>query len=310
MVINSSLDRKPFLDYNGQIQQLKSKNLMIPDEPYAKYILEKVSYYNLINGYKDVFKNPSSNNYLNDTTFDDIYNLYQMDACLRNVFLKYFLIVEKHIKSSISYHFTSLYGNGRFAYQNTANYDFGNHSKDIQKLFHKIDNKICGQYVSPQIAHYYKTYQDVPLWVLNTDLTFGETATMFRYLKGSCKTRICNDFNKIGKSDLSKMLILLTKFRNVCAHGNRLFSYHTQDALLDNIVHKNLDIPLDNNLYRYGKSDLFAAVIALKFLLSNEDFHLFYRDLKKLLKQYEPSEKILFMMGLPDNWSSIIDIEI
>ena len=64
---------------------------------------------------------------------------------------------------------------------------------------------------SPQIAHYMNTYQDVPLWVLITDLTFGETACMYRYLKGHCKTLVCNDFHHIGRNDLGKMLVILTK---------------------------------------------------------------------------------------------------
>ncbi len=34
-----------------------------------------------------------------------------------------------------------------------------------------MTGKINGRHPSPQVAHYMNTYQDVPLWVLITDLT-------------------------------------------------------------------------------------------------------------------------------------------
>lgn len=304
------LQKKPFLDYPAQINHLKQKQLLITNEVSAQNALEKIGYYGLINGYKDIFKNPSTNNFLSNTTFDDIYNLYLFDAELRNVFLKYILILEKHIKSSISYHFSNTYGNGLSYYQDLNNYDFDKHLSDVQYLFHKMNGKIYGKHPSPQIAHYLTTYQDVPLWVLATDLTFGEIASMYRYLKGHCKTLICNDFHQIKRNDLGKMLIILTKFRNICAHGNRLFNAQTQDSLPDLLAHKKLKITNINSRYQQGKSDLFAVVISLKYLLCPSDFRRFYYDIKKIIKHYTPSEQTLKLMGFPHNWMSILRIKV
>ena len=305
-----SLQKKPFLDYQSQIKYLKQKQLAIPNETTAITALEKVSYYGLINGYKDIFKNPSTHNFYSGTTFDDIYNLYLFDAELREIFLKYILIFEKHIKSSISYHFSNTYGNGIAFYQDIKNYDYGKNIADVQYLFRKMNGKINGKHPSPQVAHYMHTYQNVPLWVLTTDLTIGETASMYRYLKGHCKTLVCNDFHHIGRNELGKMLIILTKYRNICAHGNRLFNAKTQDSISDLIAHKKLHIPQVNFRYQYGKSDLFAVVISLKYLLDVSDFRLFYYGLKKLIKKYNPSEKTLELMGFPHNWMSILRIKV
>ena len=84
----NNLLKKPFLDYQAQIKYLKQKQLVINDEASATTALEKVSYYGLINGYKDIFKDPATSNFYPGTTFDDIYNLYLFDAELRDVFLK------------------------------------------------------------------------------------------------------------------------------------------------------------------------------------------------------------------------------
>ena len=299
-----------FLDYNAQIQNLKNKNLIINDDNSAIAILSKTSYYGLINGYKNVFKDPATNKYVSGTTFDDIYQLYLLDADLRDIFLKYILIFERHIKSSISYHFSELYGSGIAEYQNLSNYDYGKQVNQVQKLFDKMNQKIKGSHASPQVKHYLSLYQDVPLWVLTTDLTFGETASMYRFLKGTCKTNVCNDFHQIGRTELGKMLILLTKARNICAHGNRLFNLHTSDSILDCPAHQKLKIPKNGNLYEYGKSDLFAVVIALKYLLEPTVFRAFYYELKKILKKYNPSSAILESMGFPSNWMSILRIKV
>ena len=47
---------KPYLDYECQIEKLKSKHLIISDEEYALKMLKKYSYYSLICGYKEPFK--------------------------------------------------------------------------------------------------------------------------------------------------------------------------------------------------------------------------------------------------------------
>lgn len=306
----SLLHQKPFLEYDRQIEYLKSKGLQISNSEYAISILQKISYYSLINGYKDIFKNQQTHDFINGTTFENIYTLYLFDADLREFFLKYILIVEANIKSSISYHFTKLYGNGIAYYQDKFNYDYGNNEKDIKKLFYKMDCKIHGKFRSPQVSYYMNTYHDVPLWVLNTDLTLGEIATMYRYLKGHCKTQVCNDFHHMKRNELGKMLIVLTKFRNICAHGNRLFNFHIQDAILDSIVHKELHIPQKAGMYQYGKNDLFSAVISLKHILSKEDFQAFFCSLKDTLLKYKPNAAILLAMGFPENWSSILKIQI
>lgn len=308
--MSSNLQKKPFLDYKAQIKYLKQKQLNIHDESAAIAALEKVSYYGLINGYKDIFKNPDTNNFYPDTTFSDIYNLYLFDSELRNVFLKYILIFEKHIKSSISYHFSNIYGNGITFYQDINNYDYGRNISDIQYLFRKMNGKIHGRHPSTQVAHYMNTYHDVPLWVLITDLTLGETASMYKYLKGHCKTLVCNDFHHIGRNELGKMLVILTKYRNICAHGNRLFNAKTQDSIPDLIAHKKLRISKVNARYKQGKSDLFATVISLKYLLDATDFRHFYYELKKVIKKYHPSDKTMKLMGFPPNWMSILRIKV
>ena len=55
---------KKFLTYDQQIEKLqKEKQLTISDVPSAIHMLEHISYYSLIGGYKDLFKHKPSGKY-------------------------------------------------------------------------------------------------------------------------------------------------------------------------------------------------------------------------------------------------------
>ncbi len=46
---------KPFKTYDEQIKILLSRNINIPDYDFARMVLSSLSYYTIINGYKDTF---------------------------------------------------------------------------------------------------------------------------------------------------------------------------------------------------------------------------------------------------------------
>ena len=102
---------KTFLTYQQQLHILEhDKQLAIPDSDYAKKMLEEISYYSLIGGYKSLFKHNASNKYAHGVTFDELVSFYYFDEELRTLFLKYILHVERHMKSMFSYHFCEKYG--------------------------------------------------------------------------------------------------------------------------------------------------------------------------------------------------------
>lgn len=70
-------------------------------------------------------------------------------------------------------------------------------------------------------------------------------------------------------------LKVLTLYRNVCAHNERLFSFHTYIDIPDTLIHKRLNIPKNGSKYICGKNDLFCVVIAFRYLLPQPDFLMF-----------------------------------
>ena len=299
---------KPFKSYNELISFLKNeKNLIINDTSYAKQILTKTSYFSLISGYKDSFKNPTTGKYRDGTTFEDIYRLYRFDNELRSIFLKYIFIAEHSVKSSLAYHFTEIYGENQQEYLTPAHYTVTKiNQKNIQKLIQILSYQLTHKSDYAYITHYKTHHQNVPLWIMIQVLTLGQFSHMYDYLNASTPIKVCQDFHNISRKDMHSFLSIMTKHRNACAHGDRFFNYVTKDSITDTSIHKKLQIPKINGRYQQGKTDIFSEVILLKYLLDKEDFRNFYYELKHCLKKQCPDEKIIKQMGFPENWISII----
>ena len=60
---------KPFLNYEEQIRNLiERKGMVITDREFATSKLEDISYFALIDGYKNLFYNPMTRKYREGTT--------------------------------------------------------------------------------------------------------------------------------------------------------------------------------------------------------------------------------------------------
>ena len=302
---------KPFQTYDDLLIFLQNeKNLVIEDTDYAKHILAKTSYFSLITGYKDTFKNPTTGKYMDGTTFEDIYHLYKFDNELRSIFLKYMLIAERSVKSSLAYHFSATYGENQREYLSLSHYmPTASMQHGIQKLLRVFYYQLSHKNEHDYINHYKAKHHNVPLWIMVQVLTIGQLSHMFDYLKASVPIKVCNDFQQIGRKDMHSFLSIMTKHRNVCAHGERFFNYVTKDSITDTLIHRKLRIPQKDGRYQMGKNDIFSEVIILKYLLDGEDFRSFYYELKHRLKYHAPGEGILALMGFPENWTSIIRLK-
>lgn len=305
---------KPFLTYVQQIDKLKNeKNLIIEDEGYATEMLKQIGYFKLIGGYKHLFKNKTTKKFKDNTRFEDIVQLYMFDEMLRELNLKYILKAEQQLKSLISYYFCDRYGDSQTAYLTKTNYDYTTpkNKRDIDKLVKLLnDNYISHNTDYPYINHTKAKHGNLPLWVLISALTFGNISKMYLLLPQSLQISISINYKNLNEKQLGQILTVLTKFRNACAHGERLFTYKTVDSIPDLLIHKKLSIPQKGIQYKYGKNDLFSVVISLRYLLPAKQFAEYKRALGKLINDYLKhssisSVDILNEMGFPTNWSDI-----
>ena len=304
---------KNFLTYDQQLHILEyDKQLAIPDHEYAAKKLEELSYYSLIGGYKFLFKHTPSNKYIYGVTFDELVAFYYFDEELRTLFLKYILHVERHIKSMFSYHFCEKYGEQQSMYLNIKNYNHtGKNHSALVRLTHSLQKAISLPSKYTYIEHSANTYHNVPLWVATNALTFGQISKMYQYATTDIRTKISKNFQNVSEKQLHQFINIIGKCRNVCAHGERLFSFRTNETIPDTMLHQKLQIIKNNNHYIYGKQDLFAVVISLRYLISNDEFKQFKTSLSKLIKAvlkqcpHLTEEQLLDNMGFPANWHKI-----
>ena len=109
----SRVDRRRFFmkDFKlvtEQVDLLKSRGMLFEDEQDAICKLLSDNYYNIINGYKDLFLDTTNNQevFKTGTTFNEIYALYEFDNQLKNIFLEYILKIENILRTQVAYHFS------------------------------------------------------------------------------------------------------------------------------------------------------------------------------------------------------------
>lgn len=276
---------------------------------FAKKVLQHEGYYNLVNGYNKLFlisKTPDDT-YKPGTTMEEIYSLYTFDKKLRSLFLKYILQVETNIKSLIAYVFPKKYSHNNYLLYSNFDTTQQGASKTIPDLISDIQRQVSSRSSDPSICHYLTNYGYIPIWVLNNILTLGTISKFYSLMKQKDRQDISKTF-RILDTELKSALFYLSKVRNICAHGNRLYCFRNRDPFTNTDLHAHLCIPKINNEYIYGKRDLFAVMIILKKLLPKNDYNTFIKMVSKNISDLTSKLKVLTeadilnSLGFPPNW--------
>ena len=307
---------KEYKTFNQQLTILRKRGLVVPTDGRPKRFLEQENYYNVINGYKDLFLQKDSNGncitpevYIENTHFNELKSLFLLDRDLRILFLKYILIFENSIKTVISHEFTRKYSkpNSYLEIQNYVN-------NDPKKVLHQISilTKTIHEKVDKEgaIQHYVEEYGAVPLWVLVNYLTIGNIAHLYAILIDSDKNTIAKYYSekynkqhestprlRISKDDLESALKVINLIRNKCAHDERLYNSDFKNIRVVNIA----------NHFKYTNYDnkkIIVAILYLKVLLDKKYFQKFYAELNEIIKKYSSDfhtvqfSKILDIMSI------------
>ena len=95
---NNSSSNKIFKNLDEQIQILLDKGLIIDDIEKTKIILLRENYF-FISGYRHLFmKSKKLNQFIEGTTFEELYSMFLFDRKIRNIYFKNILIVENNMK--------------------------------------------------------------------------------------------------------------------------------------------------------------------------------------------------------------------
>ncbi len=306
---------KVFKNLQEQVDILKERGLVIKDEEATKKILLKENYF-FINGYRHMFtKQKGSDIFLEGTTFEELYAVFNFDRRIRNIFFKNLLIVENNIKSVISYQLSKKYGYREKDYLNADNFNQDPlRRRQVNDVISKMKRQIrVNGEKHTATMHYINKYGYIPMWILVKVLSFGIVSELYAILKYEDQKDIADIYN-IDPATLILFLSIIANFRNLCAHEEILFDYRTQRSIPDFNIHYELNIEKDENGYKYGKNDLYALVIMLKTLLTDNEFRNMMYEIGYEIEVLDnkvnviPVESILAKIGFPNNWKDIINL--
>ena len=301
--------------FNQQLTILRNRGVVVPTNGKPKRFLEQENYYNVINGYKDLFLVKDSNNlpvepelYQEGTHFNELKALFLFDRELRILLLKYLLIFENSIKTTVAYEFSKKYSR-KNAYLDIANFVDNDPKKVLQQisiLTKTIHDKVDR---SGAIKHYIEEHGEVPLWVLVNFLTMGNIANFYNILTDSTKNIIAKFYTgkyrtqnkdntfRLSSADLSACLKVANLVRNICAHDERLYNVNLRNVRISQIANHF-------GIRRYDNKRFIVLILFLKIVLDKKDFQRLYKALRNLFNQYADEFKtvvfddILKTMGI------------
>ena len=249
---------KEYKNSDELLKYIISKGISVNNEEDALNKIKTYSYYSIINTYNDVFKN-TNNEYEKNVSFDEVYALFEFDKNLRSIFLKYSLEIEIILKSLLAETISSRYGIKEYLIK--ENFDDTINETIVTESINVINEEINKQNGKHEaITHYIDKYGFVPPFVLIKILTLGELSKLYAMLKQSDRQSISKNF---------------TMIRNICAHNDRLFSFHSKFRISFKYIEKD---------YNENSVNIYMMMKCMEYLLPKEKKKEFIKLIKKEIK--------------------------
>lgn len=230
--------KKPvYTTIDDQIALLKSKELIFEDIDFAKEQLKKFGYYNIINSYKAPYLKEIDGNkiFKSGTSFEQIFSLFTLDHNLRNSIMSAMLALEEHIKAAAAEVISSSFGTDQNDYLQWKNYRDRRVSHKRFGLNATLENlKKALMSDKDPIRYYRENYGIIPPWILFKGTYFSTMVNFIRLFKEpqkqqfvqllyECSSSLCRE--KDVKTLLFSTLSLCLEYRNLAAHGGRVYDY-------------------------------------------------------------------------------------
>lgn len=220
-----------------QIQQLKSKGLLIKDEHFAQNCLDRYGYYNIINSYKEPYQCiiNGERKYRAGTSFEQIYSIFTLDHNLRNSIMASMLDFEECLRSAAAEVISYSFGTDHNEYLNYRNY------RDRQSKNPKFSlNGVLGTLHmnidsdKDPIKYYREKHQIVPPWILLKGTYFSTLINYVKCFKSEQKRHLIRMLLQISPNEIitdeiasffQNILFVCLDYRNTAAHGGRIYNF-------------------------------------------------------------------------------------
>ena len=271
------------------IQLLKSREVVIEDENFAKKFLRIYNYY-FVTGYLHPYK--TSDDKYKNISFNEIATQIKFDMRLREICMYALDIIEKGLKTIIAYEFSHNYENGNIAYAYSLY--FPNDEDKHTRLMEHYNVSLNNNKELPYVKHNMKTYGILPTWVAIELFTLGNIEKFFSMLDTNTKKKI-EDIIGFPKNKIQNWIENLRIFRNMVAHNQRLYNFSI------------LSMPKKAKEYNKQTGKIFDYVIVMKYLfLDAEDWNTYVLPRFEYIFDDFKEDVDLKCIGFPDDWKNIL----
>lgn len=248
------------------------------------HALSTMSYYDLINGYQDIFM--IDNKYIENMSIEYLYTFHLFDNKFQNILFRQSVFIENVFKTRLSHIIAKNHGVHQNDYLNEKHYfayakdnqrtNFINLRDNIERVY--TNKKYCNNIPQPT-RHYLKEHNHIPPWILFKNISFGNSIDLYRLLKPKEKREITNammtqdSLNYTQKVDfLTNSLNIIRSFRNQIAHNLKFVTYKTLNPIAPKTIKKisppflytNSDIEK-----KTGANDIYALIMSIVILLDD-----------------------------------------
>lgn len=237
-----------YTDVNYQIQKLRGQNLIIEDEPEAIRLLSQCGYSNLIKSYRDpyIITTGSGISYRNDVTFQQVASLYAFDKNLRRAVISSMLDLEEHVKAAAAEIVGKYIGTDSAVYLDKRHYRNKRVRNSHFDLAHVLKN-LKGVLSSDKdpIHHCMVTHGSVPPWILFNGVYFSTIVNLIVQFPIPLQDQLALELFDpayVGASGqglrflMNDSLFLALEYRNLAAHGGRVYNYSAKANLRFNDI--------------------------------------------------------------------------
>ena len=288
-----------------QVDKLLGKGLNVSNRDEVAKKLSVIGYYHLTPYWIPFYKAKNKHNFIEDTTIDDVLNIYYFDRNLRSIVFSAISFFEVYFKTIFANYLSVKYSDPFVLLRSNLfkNKDFYHNSLEMLKM--SFDNS-REEYAN----HFRKKYKEElpPIWVAVELMTLGEISKWYSNLKvEDDKSKISRTFD-LTPSDMTSFLKSITVIRNICAHNGRLWNRSfkitqkklNKKSLLYSVLYNDLSESCNQKLYPRIYNPITILFSCINQYINSEN-----QFVKQIVKEIEKRNIDTKEMGVPLNWKEV-----
>ncbi|MCM4161282.1 Abi family protein [Antarcticibacterium flavum] len=213
-----------------QIEQLKSRGLIINPEDGAEHFLSHISYYRLGEYWYVMQDDKVAHTFKPNSKFADVIALYNFDRELRILLFDVIEKLEISLRTKMIYHLSHEFDAWWF-----QNFDLFQDSRALVKTLANLEEEINRTKDITIKSHLKKHKDDLrfpPAWKSLEQTSLGALSKLYGNLKNNIKSKdiIAQEYGAVNHTYLPSWLQSISQIRNYCAHHSRLWNKNLPGA--------------------------------------------------------------------------------